>query len=1076
MFPEGLQVGDVLEAAVTVTRTDPVVGNHVEAKFGPLNFPAGQIDLSLQWPAGRTVALMNSPDLPQWQRGKTDGFETATMTLQDVKPIVPPSGAPARYRMVRMADASDYRSWNEVAAIEVPLYAKASVIPADGPLRAEVEKIRGASNDPVARAEAALQLVENRIRYVALEIGVGGLVPADSATTWARRFGDCKAKTALLLGILHELGIEAEPVTVNTGDGDALNSQLPAVYLFNHILVRATIAGKTYWLDGTRTGDTSLARLTVPDFRWGLPISKGVTGLVRMVPPPLQQPESDLAIDLDASKGIRGAVPAKIDLTLRGDDAIGTNQELAALAGSAREETLRKYWRSRFDFIEPQAFDAKFDQDTGELHLTMQGTATMDWKNGWYETDETSVGYRADFSRAAGAGHDAPFANAYPLYEHTRETILLPPDFTGNVSSDKTDIDETIAGIEYHRRATLTGNKFIVERSARSLVPEIPYKDAVTAQKRLRELADDAVYLRIPSGYRPTDGDLAVMAADTSKDDADGLLALGNAYMNSSKFSDALERFERVTDLKPKDAVAWADRGLAEAYLGKLTEATASLDKAASIEPQNEYMFHGRGIVADQRKAYVTAIAAYSKAIAIDPKDDFAYGRRAQDHFAAGQIDAALADAGKALELKPSFVAMNQLRAFAFMQLKKPSEAVAEIQRMVAANPDYPQLATMAKRMLSDFGMADKAKAIAGPAADTAPTAQTLYSKALLREAKDTAGQLSDLTAALKLNPDFVPALAARAALLSSHGQYDAALADAERAISRDPKNVNVYLLKANLLRKLGRRDDAIAVAKAVIGANSQIPLAFVIAGKIYQAFNLHDDAVAAIDKAIALALEPYMYLNRADIRPFDATDARLADVEAALKMDANFPPALAMKAQLLSRKGDHAGAAKIYDAIIAKEPQQENYLDARGIELWRVGQRDAAEKDFAAADSHAIDAMQFNNLCYEKATADVALEIALKECNKSLQLSPDSAPILDSRATVYLQMGRYKEAKADYDSALARYPTMAPSLLGRAVARYHLGDIAGAKADLAAARKQESDIVDRFRFLGIAVPQGLTT
>ena len=36
--------------------------------------------------------------------------------------------------------------------------------------------------------------------------------------------------------------------------------------LFNHVLVRARIAGREYWLDGTRIGDSSLANLTVPDF------------------------------------------------------------------------------------------------------------------------------------------------------------------------------------------------------------------------------------------------------------------------------------------------------------------------------------------------------------------------------------------------------------------------------------------------------------------------------------------------------------------------------------------------------------------------------------------------------------------------------------------------------------------------------------------------------------------------------------------------------------------------------------------------------------------------------------------
>jgi tetratricopeptide (TPR) repeat protein len=119
---------------------------------------------------------------------------------------------------------------------------------------------------------------------------------------------------------------------------------------------------------------------------------------------------------------------------------------------------------------------------------------------------------------------------------------------------------------------------------------------------------------------------------------------------------------------------------------------------------------------------------------------------------------------------------------------------------------------------------------------------------------------------------------------------------------------------------------------------------------------------------------------------------------------------------------------------------------------------------------------MDFNNLCYEKAVAGVALEMALKECNRSLSLLPDTPATLDSRATVYLQMGRFKEARTDYDLALAKFPAMAPSLLGRAIARLRLGDGEGAKADAAAARKASANIVETMRARGIDVPPELAS
>jgi len=1109
MFPEGLQVGDVLEAAVTITRTDPVVGNHAEARFGPLNFPAGRIDLSVQWPVGRTMSLASSPDMPQWARAKADGFETATISLQDVKPLVPPSGAPDRYKLIRMAEVSDYQSWDQVAAVNVPLYAKASVIPADGPLRAEIDKIRAADKDPAARAEAALQLVQNRIRYVALEMGAGGLVPADAATTWSRRYGDCKAKTALLIGILRELGIEAEPVVVNTGIGDAIASRLPAVGLFDHILVRATIAGKTYWLDGTRTGDTSLARLKVPNFSWGLPIRKGVTGLVRMVPPPLEQPESDLAIDFDASGGVRGPVPAKLELTLRGDDAIGTNEALDALVGNAREEALRKYWRGRFDFIDPQTFDISFDQGKGELHLTMQGTATLDWKDGWYETDETGVGYRADFSRAPGVEHDAPFAVAYPIFEHTRETILLPPGFTGKVTSDKTDVDETIGGFEYHRHATLTGNKFVVERSERSLVPEIAYSEAVAAQKRLRDLSDDAVYLRIPESYRPTPGDLAVLASTDSNDPAE-LVEQGETLEDGGKYADALSKFARATDLDPKNAEAWADRAYANLQLARVDQAESSLKQAETLDPKNAVALNTRGSLAEQHHDFQAALENFEAVLKLHPDNSFAAQHRISALTSLGRSKEALEAIDPVIADNPKNVFNYSTKAFLLMKLGDRVGAEKTIDAMIAANPDNPLALELAVQQLIEYGYTDKARALVRSMPAGPPNASAMYERALVRDPSDTAGKLADLNAALRLNPQLVPALVLRAQVRALLGRREEALADVNQAldlvprfgaalrervsllmaldrreealaavntvIAAFPSDTNSYLQKASLLLALGRKSDGEQVAHELVAANPKEVFAHVAAAKIYDAFGERSQALAEIDRALAIKPEAYIYVNRADILPSNDFDGKLADLEKALKIDPQMIEALEMKARVLKRKGDNAAAVALYSKLLEKDPQNWSYHDERGIALWRMGKHNDAMLDFVEEQKFAKTAKQLNSGCYEKATANVGLEVALDECEKSLKLDPGASYILDSRATVYLQMGKYADAIRDFDSALQKSPRMVSSLMGRAIAKLRLGDLAGARADVAAARKIDSRAIEYFQNAGITVPQELTT
>src|SRR3546814_13557358 len=90
------------------------------------------------------------------------------------------------------------------------------------------------------------------VRYSYGGLGNGNLTPATAEETWQRRYGDCKGKTALLLALLARLGIEAEAVLANNSGGDdGLDGRLPNPGMFDHVIVRARIAGTTYWLDGT---------------------------------------------------------------------------------------------------------------------------------------------------------------------------------------------------------------------------------------------------------------------------------------------------------------------------------------------------------------------------------------------------------------------------------------------------------------------------------------------------------------------------------------------------------------------------------------------------------------------------------------------------------------------------------------------------------------------------------------------------------------------------------------------------------------------------------------------------------
>ena len=126
------------------------------------------------------------------------------------------------------------------------------------------------------------------------------------------------------------------------------------------------------------------------------------------------------------------------------------------------------------------------------------------------------------------------------------------------------------------------------------------------------------------------------------------------------------------------------------------------------------------------------------------------------------------------------------------------------------------------------------------------------------------------------------------------------------------------------------------------------------------------------------------------------------------------------------------------------------------------------AEKDFAVARGKVSDAPPLNNMCWAKATAGVALESALADCNAALSKMPDLPSYLDSRGLVLLRMGRFDDAIADYSKALAKNPTLPSSLYGRAVAWARKGDKAKSDADAAAAIKVNANVKAEFERYGV--------
>jgi Domain of Unknown Function with PDB structure (DUF3857)/Transglutaminase-like superfamily len=86
------------------------------------------------------------------------------------------------------------------------------------------------------QAEAIFDWVTGNIRYLALVIGVGRVVPNPPETVIANRYGDCKDVATLMSALLAAKGIASEYALINTNAVYQLDAT-PLVGSFNHVIV-----------------------------------------------------------------------------------------------------------------------------------------------------------------------------------------------------------------------------------------------------------------------------------------------------------------------------------------------------------------------------------------------------------------------------------------------------------------------------------------------------------------------------------------------------------------------------------------------------------------------------------------------------------------------------------------------------------------------------------------------------------------------------------------------------------------------------------------------------------------------
>tara|TARA_R110000850_G_scaffold58616_3_gene135982 strand:- start:6797 stop:9739 length:2943 start_codon:yes stop_codon:yes gene_type:complete len=842
---DGLRVGDRLEFAYSVTSQTPVLGSHIEFVASG-NFPAmiDQYFLRGSWPTASGVRIRASDDwaTPQIRRqGNRSEIEIASARLE---PLKVPDDAPLRFHRLRQIEGSDYRSWADLAAVFAPLYADASVLAPDSPLRAQAVRIRDSHPTTAGQVLAALRLVQDDVRYLALAMGEGGLVPATADQTWEQRLGDCKGKTALLLALLRELGVDARPVLAHVLDRE-LDQQLPAVSAFNHVFVQAVVDGQTVWLDGTRTGDRALAGPVPLDYGWVLPVTAAGAALVHMPAHPPAEALRESSLEIDLTDGLYSAAPVTGEMIYRGDEAALLQLQFSVAPPAQRESFMRVVWQGLLRSAEIGEVQSAYDVEQNQLRLTMTGTVKLDWTSRGARRTEipiSRINWGVRDRREDGPFRDLPTTTSYPTYSRFRTTIILPGEGEGFIV-DAVDVDEQVAAYRHRRRTTKDGARIVMERDTLALRPEVTEAERSEAAGALRRISGLRAEIAAPASYEATFDDLNALETDEPQT-ATAWVKRGLALNDNNRADEAIAAFARAIALDPVNANAWANRGIIRFWSGEFDAAAADFDKALELDSSERVALNGRGLIALQEERYLDAVVEFSMLLRSWPDDYFALEYRAHAYAGMKEWDKALIDIRRTRDLgseplemdlrevsvlvsagrleeasvamdaviarEPPSVPLWQMQAAVREKRGDLAGAEASLTQALELEPDHPVVliarAGYRFRLNNPAGAQDD-MAAARPIADQSASLlnNLCWTRAVAGVELEQA--LADCDAALVLRPDFASTFDSRAMVLMQLGRLPEALALYDRALAMEPDQAASLYGRGLVREALGQAD-----------------------------------------------------------------------------------------------------------------------------------------------------------------------------------------------------------------------------------------------------------------------------
>ena len=347
-------------------------------------------------------------------------------------------------------------------------------------IQALADHLTAGMTDEKSQVDILYQWVSSHIRYVAVYLGNGGVVPHSAQSIYSNRYGDCKDHAVLLETLLKAKGIVSSQVLISTSEAFTL-PKLAVQTPINHVI--NYIPSLDVYLDAT----AQFAPYgTLPMSDMDKPVI--LTALNRMGHTPAMKAEDNLiATKVDIVINDDGSMSGTSHSYMTG--AVGIGYRAAQAASSDYEDDLLVKYRLKpegetglgkittsdpFNLAKPFEENATFTLDPT---ANFPGPGAMKIPVGVTQGELTSLG-------RSKPKDNAKFPTA--CYSNTmQESYTLTFPTSTHITRIPTDVNYEYSGISYQATYHLNGNKVEILRRYQSENPS----HVCGADRRARKVA-----------------------------------------------------------------------------------------------------------------------------------------------------------------------------------------------------------------------------------------------------------------------------------------------------------------------------------------------------------------------------------------------------------------------------------------------------------------------------------------------------------------------------------------------------------------------------------------------------------